>query len=183
MSKSLIDRNGNQPIVLIVTGPCGSGKTTISSLIAQNHNFVRLCGDDIKEELFPGIVNIQDYPEGKKKVFAEIFERAKKHFENGDHVLIDYIMLGQKRLEEYKNTFSDHLQIRVLLASREVNIHRDQVRECWTSGEQCVRDLYDEFTGVRDFVGAENYIDSSEETPEETYLKHFAAWLPGPVKA
>lgn len=164
-----------QPIVLIVTGPCGSGKTTITNLIVKNNDFVRISGDDIKNEFFPEIENITDYPEALEKVYTEIFQRTKKHYENGKNIVIDYVVLGQKRIEEYKNTFSNSLKIRVLLSRKEIIIRRDQLRECWTSGEECVTTLYDSFDQLRDYVDAENYIDNSEETPEETYLNHFAS--------
>lgn len=183
MARPLSCSSDHHPIVLIVTGPCGSGKTTISSLIAANHPFIRLCGDDIKEELFPGIVDIQEYPEKLKQVGSEILERARTHFANGEHVVIDYIVLAEARLEEYKRIFSDHLQIRVLLASRESIITRDETRECWTAGEACVDQLHEGFSQLKAFIGAEHYIDSSEETPEETYVKHFAGWLPSKIKA
>lgn len=181
MAISLSYSSDHHPIVLIVTGPCGCGKTTISSLIAENHPFIRICGDDVKEELFPGIVNIQEYPEKLTQVGAEILERAKKHFASGEHVVIDYIILAEARLEEYKRTFSDHLQIRVLLANRESIIQRDESRECWTAGEACVDQLVEGFTQLKDFIGARHYIDSTEETPEETYIKHFATWLPSKI--
>lgn len=182
MTHSLAHSDGNPPIILIVTGPCASGKTTITSLIAENHPFIRICGDDIKHELYPDIVHIQEHPDKLKQVASEIVERARKHFENGEHVVIDYIVLAQERLEEYKRLFSDHLQIRVLLAHRASIIQRDELRECWTAGEACVDQLYESFTQLKDFIGAEHYIDSSEETPEETYVKHFATWLPRKIK-
>lgn len=125
-------------------------------------------------ELFPEIEKINDYPEALEKVYIEIFQRAKKYFELGENVVIDYIILGQKRIEEYRKTFSKNLVIKVLFSRREIIINRDQTRECWTAGENCVIDLYDRFNKLQDDIGIENYIDNSEETPEETYLKHFA---------
>lgn len=181
MSKIPENNNDKQPIVLIVTGPCGSGKTTITNLIVQNSNFIRISGDDIKNEFFPEIENITDYPEGLEKVYFEIFQRAKKHFENGENIVIDYVVLGQKRMEEYKKAFSKSLEIRVLLSRKEIIIKRDQLRECWTSGEKCIIALYDSFNQLKDYIGVDNYIDNSEETTEETYLKHFASWLPSQV--
>lgn len=178
MTKKLEDNIDKQPIVLIVTGPCGSGKTTITNLI-QNNNFIRISGDDIKNEFFPEIDNITDYPEALEKVYVEIFQRAKKHFENGENIVIDYVVLGQMRIEEYKKTFSKNFKIRVLLSRKEIIIKRDQLRECWTSGEDCIIALYDSFNKLKDYVGAENYIDNSAETPDETYLKHFTSLAVG----
>lgn len=175
--KKLKVNTDKQPVVLMVTGPCGSGKTTITNLIVQNHNFIRISGDDIKNEFFPEIENITDDPLALEKVYAEIFLRAKKHFENGERVIVDYVVLGPMRIEEYKSTFLEHFKIRVLLSRKEIIIKRDQSRECWTSGEECIVALYDSFDQLKDYVGAENFIDNSEETPEETYIKHFASWV------
>lgn len=165
-----------KPTVLIVTGPCGSGKTTIANLIARNGRFAYISGDEIKDELFPHIVSIADHPEALEQVYASMFQRAKRHYELGESVVIDYVFLGQKRIEEYKKAFSGSLAIKVLLPEREVLIDRDQSRECWTAGEDCVTDLYNRFYNLRSCIGTENYIDNSEETPEETYTKHFAAF-------
>lgn len=173
MSKDNYNTIIKKPVVLIVTGPCGSGKTTITDLIVQNQNFTRICGDDIKDELFPGVVKIDEFPKDLEKVYQEIFCRAKKHFSNGENVVIDYVILGKHRIDDYQRTFSKNLIIRVLLSSKEVIIKRDLLRECWTSGEKCVNTLYDSFNKLKDYIGIDNYIDSSEDTPEETYMKYF----------
>lgn len=175
MSIELQDINKKEikPIMLIVSGPCGSGKTTITNLITQSGKYVHISGDDIKNELFPEIEEINYYPEALEKVYIEIYKRTKKYFELGKNVVIDYIILSQKRIEEYRKAFSKNLVIKVLFPRKETIIKRDQTRECWTAGEKCVSDLYDRFNRLQDYIGKENYIDNSEETPEETYLKHF----------
>ena len=88
-----IIENEIKPIILIVTGPCGSGKTTITNLITQSGKFIHISGDDIKNELFPEIEKINYHPEALEKVYIDIFQRAKMHFELGENVVIDYIIL------------------------------------------------------------------------------------------
>ncbi|MBH1940897.1 AAA family ATPase [Mobilitalea sibirica] len=166
--------NEEKPIILIVTGPCGSGKTTITDIIASTGKFIRISGDEIKDEHFPEIERITDYPEALEKVYIEMFQKTKENFELGKNVVIDYIILGQKRIDEYKKAFQNNLVIKVLFSSKEVIIERDKTRECWTAGEDCVNDLYDAFYKLQGYIGIDNYIDSSEETPEETYSKYFA---------
>lgn len=174
MSKNIEDNIDKQAIVLIITGPCGSGKSTIANLIVQNNNFVLISGDDIKNELFPEIENITDYPEALEKVYTEIYHRAWKNFMCDKNIVIDYIVLGQKRIDDYKKAFLKNIKITVLLPRKEIIIRRDKERECWTSGEECIIALYNDFNKLMDYIGAENYIDNSEETPEETYMKYFA---------
>lgn len=174
MSEILKDNINMQPIVLIITGPCGSGKTTITNLIVQNNNFIRISGDDIKNELFPEIEYITDYPDLLEKVHNEVLHRTKKHFKKGESVVIDYI-LGQNRIAKYKKAFKESLKIRVLLSKKKVNIKRDKLRKCWTCGEEGVIALHDSFSELKSYIGSKNYIDNSEETPQETYLNHFTS--------
>ena len=163
-----------KPIVFILTGPCGVGKTTIADLIAQNYHFIHIFGDDIQSELYPGIENIASYPGALERIYNEILQKAKKLFEDGENVVIDYIIIDEKTIEEYKKVFSGNLLIRVLLSKKEVIVERDGARIDWRAGEKFISELHDMFISARDYIGVENYIDNSEETPEETYLKHFA---------
>jgi adenylylsulfate kinase-like enzyme len=163
-----------EPIVLILTGPCGVGKTTIANLIAQNNHFIHIFGDNIQSELYPGIENIAAYPGALEKIYKEILQKAKKLFKEGKNVVIDYIIVDQKTIEEYKEAFSGNLLIKVLLSKKEVIAERDGTRIDWRAGEKFIGELCDLFAGIKDYIGTDNYIDTSLETPEETYSKHFA---------
>ena len=163
-----------KPIVLILTGPCGVGKITVTNRIAQNNNFIHIFGDNVQNEFFPGIENIASYPGALEGIYGEILQKAKKLFEDGENVVIDYIIIDEKTIEEYKKVFSENLLIRVLLSKKEVIVERDGARIDWRAGEKFISELHDMFISARDYIGVENYIDNSEETPEETYLKHFA---------
>jgi hypothetical protein len=70
--------------------------------------------------------------------------------------------------------FSENLFIRVFLSKKEIIIDRDQKRTDWRAGEKFVSVLYDMFNSAKEYIGDDNYIDNSQETPMETYLKHFA---------
>lgn len=163
-----------KPLVLIVTGPCGSGKTTVSRLIAERRGLRHISGDDIKKELFPDIERITDYPEKLEKVKEEIFFRSNEHYSRGESVVIDYVILGRKQIDEYRNQFANNLHIKILLPKREVILERDKLRDCWTAGEKCATELYDKFEILKEYISPEHYVDNSDETPEETYHKHFS---------
>jgi predicted kinase len=72
-----INKKELKPIILIISGPCGSGKTTITNLITQSGKYVHISGDEVKNELFPEIEKINYYPEALEKVYLEIYKKTK----------------------------------------------------------------------------------------------------------
>lgn len=161
------------PFVLIVTGPCGAGKTTVCKLIADQEDATCIAGDAIKEELFPEIACITDYPDKLEEVKNALFQRTKTCFDRGKNVVVDYIVLGQEQYDKYRSAFMDRLTVRILLPDRIRNLERDASRGCWTAGEECVLGLYDQFQEFKHVFDPECFVDNTDETPEETYRKHF----------
>ena len=159
--------------VIIITGPCGAGKTTISKLIYKKYHFILISGDEIKNELFPDIKDIEKHPQKLKKVKHEIFVRAKENFDQDKNVVIDYVVLGKDYIQKHKKAFADNLQIKVLFPNIKVILNRDKSRKCWTAGKKCVDELYKKFMDLESLIGSENYIDNSNETPRQTLEKYF----------
>ena len=62
--------------VIIITGACGAGKTTTATKVAEALNCKHLQGDIVKEELFPGLVNIVEHPEKLVTVNAELLKAS-----------------------------------------------------------------------------------------------------------
>lgn len=161
-------------LVLIITGPCGVGKTTISKLVSENLGFVHINGDDIKNKLFPEIERITRFPDKLEIVKGKILEQTKFNFKEGRSVVVDYVILGMDQIKRYKKFFADSLIIKVLYPDKKMIIQRDASRACWTAGKPSIDDLYAEFDKLRELIGEENYIDNSNETPERTFLNHFS---------
>ncbi|MBX2871718.1 MAG: AAA family ATPase [Saprospiraceae bacterium] len=159
------------PIVVVITGPCGVGKTTLSRMVSETFGFTLLCGDAIKNDLFPAIADITQYPEQLRKVKAALFEEGVKYFKSGKSVVIDYVILGEAYIKKYQETFKEHLVFVVLFPSREVIYHRDELRECWTSGKTTIDSLYSKYQNLVDLIGIDNYINSGDERPEQTFQK------------
>jgi len=66
------------------------------------------------------------------------------------------------------------LIIKVLFPTNKKLIERDKKRECWTAGEGWVIKLYEKFRKLKGYIGQSNFINNSDETPEETFTNHFS---------
>ena len=160
-----------KPKVIIITGPTGTGKTTLSRMVVKNHSYEYISGDEIKDELFPGVEDITEFPDKLLAVKEELLKRAKELFDDGKSVVIDYVILGEKYIKKIKNTFGTDLIMKVVLPSVESIMKRDKKRTNWTSGEDSVKHLYERYQQLKPVFGEENYIDNTGETPEETFEK------------
>ncbi len=162
--------------VLILSGPGGSGKTAIAELLVKNCNFVLLDGDNEDTEFFPD--GKQWLPENSEKLHEaheKILKKTKEIFKKGRSVVVDYIIFGHylEFFEKFKNEFGSSLEIKILFPSKHECIDRDIKRECWTTGVERINKVYKEFEDIKDKLDAENFIDTTEQTTEETFEKYF----------
>ena len=162
--------------VIILTGSGGAGKTTIAKLIEKECGYILLDGDNADTEYFPN--GGQWLPENSDKLCQahdKILRSAKKLVQAGKRVVIDYIIFGQYLdfFDKFMIAFGDDLQIAVLFPKRSESVIRDKERICWTTGEERIKAIYSEFAKIRDEVGEDKYIDTSGQTPEETFQKYF----------
>lgn len=165
------------PKVLILTGPGGAGKSTIAKLIEERCDFVYLDGDREDTEFFPdGDQWLPENTENLRKAHEKILNKTKDLVAQGKSVVVDYIIFGRyvEFIEIFKRQFGDAVQIKVLFPSQEEMIKRDKEREIWTTGADRIAAVSNEFTAVNDKIGANNFIDTTGQTPEETFEKYFA---------
>lgn len=47
-------------------------------------------------------------------------------------------------------------------------IKRDKERKCWTTGQERIEAVCNEFENLKELIGAENYIDTTNQLPIET---------------
>lgn len=162
--------------VLILTGPAGSGKTTIAEFLVKNRDFVLLDGDNEDTEFFPN--GNQWLPENYQKLSQardKILKKTKDIFASGKSVVVDYIIFNQfsEFIDKFKKEFKDNLEIKVLFPNKNIMIKRDEERKCWTAGEKDINEIYDKLEAMKSEIGVDNYIDTSDETPKQTIEKHF----------
>jgi len=163
--------------VLILSGPGGSGKTTIAELLVKQCGFILLDGDNEDTEFFPN--GKQWLPENSEKLSQahnKILKKAKKLFEAGNNVVIDYIIFRRylEFFEKFRREFGNNLEIKILFPSQGIVVGRDKERECWTTGAERIATVRSEFEEIKNELGEENYIDTSDETAEMTFEKHFS---------
>jgi predicted kinase len=165
--------------VLLLSGTCGSGKTTISKLIAEQENWERICEDDIWLKLFGKDRGNPRLPGGERKrakVYEIVFDKIHECGEHEKNVVIDLTVheAPPDAFLEYKEFFEANgipFEIRILHPRLEVAVSRDSRRRCWNVGAERVKQLRAKYTV--EIFGEENFIDNSDESPEETFEKHF----------
>ena len=163
------------PFVIVIAGPTGVGKTTLSKKLSKHFNCTTLSEDHIAKEIFPDVFkDIEDYPDKLKIAENQLLKRAKEIFDSGRYVVIDMINLERGFIEEIKKTFHQHLILKVLYPPMETTIERDKRREGWTSGEDPIRRFYKKYEELKPIIGEKNYIDNRHQTPEKT-LERFIA--------
>ncbi len=167
------------PKVLILTGPGGSGKSTIAKLLAERCNYEYLDGDREDTEFFPGSDDYQWSPENSELLqlaHQKILNKTKEFYRKGCNVVVDYIIFGHylEFLQKFSQEFGNDLTVRVLMPKLEETIRRDQERNIWTTGADRIKAVTKEFMTIKDKIGAENFIDTTGQTPEETFERYFA---------
>jgi chloramphenicol 3-O-phosphotransferase len=157
--------------ILLLTGPGGSGKTTIATMLCEQCGYAHVDGDHEDTEFFPS--GQQWLPTNKhllKKAHKKIIQRAKDLIESGKNVVIDYIIFGcySEFIQECQKEFGDHFKLVVLFPHCDTLQTRDQNRSCWTTGRERIEAVYQEFQSIQTDIGAENFLDTTDQTPQET---------------
>jgi len=162
--------------LIILTGPGGAGKTTIAELIEKKCNYILLDGDNEDTEFFPnGGQWLPENSDQLTKAHNKILQKTKRLIQDGNKVVIDYIIFGNylEFFEKFQKEFGNDLQITILFPKKSEIITRDKKRECWTTGEDRIKAVYNEFEKIQNQIGKDKHIDTSSQTPEETFEKYF----------
>lgn len=168
------------PTVLILTGPGGAGKTTIAKLIAERCGYEYIDGDREDTEFFPdGDQWLPENTDKLQRAHEKILQKTKSLVDQGKNVVVDYIIFGRysEFLEMFRKQFGDDLQIKVLFAAHDELVNRDKEREVWTTGAERIKAVSGELMAIKDKIGADNFIDTTGQTPEETFEKYFSGYL------
>jgi predicted kinase len=162
------------PRAIIVTGTCGSGKTTASTLLAVRFGWVRVSEDDIWREFFGKNRSPFGSDEHRRKrwhVHASVYAACCAALEAGQNIVIDATVheAPPEAYQEYREFFEAHgikWRLRVLHPKLEVAVARDAIRSTGRVGGDRVASLRAKFTGT--VFGPECFLDNSEDNPEQT---------------
>ena len=168
----LVNNIDDSQKVLLITGTAGAGKTAIGQLIENKSEYVFIDGDAIQKKVNYFAKHDPTYTVDYQ---AETINAMLITLALGYDVVVGYI-INREILTMYKNELSKYNIVpvfRVLVPKRKVCLERDIIRECWTAGAEWVDKWYDE---MRSYLTTNNLlcIDTSNETLEETFNKHFA---------
>jgi adenylate kinase family enzyme len=159
---------------LLVTGTCGSGKTTVTTLLAARPGWVRICEDDIWLKNFGnnrGPFGSAEHRAKRRQLHDSVFTACLVSIHQGENVVLD-VTVHESPPEAYRSYsafFTSHnidWLLRVLHPRLEIAVERDAGRSTWHVGAHRVADLRAKFSGL--VFGAECFLDNSEDTPEQT---------------
>ncbi len=155
------------PILYIITGPAGVGKSTVSKKIAESKiKSVLIEGDDIYHQVVGGYV--QAWKEGNHlEIFWKVcINTINTYLEDGYDVIFNYIVTPPT-LKQIQNEFEDYsIKFIVLLVDENTLLLRDKERpkDCQMK-ERCIT-LLNSFKNNN--YNKQNILDTTNLTIEET---------------
>ena len=160
--------------VLLLTGTCGSGKTTVATLLAVSAGWERISEDDLWAAHFGknrGAFGSSEHRQKRHGIQAEVVAKARLAVASGKPVVIDVTVheCPPEAFLEYVARFQVHdlpWSLRVLHPRLEVAIDRDSSRSTWHLGADRVASLRAKFTGT--VFPRSWFLDTSDESPLET---------------
>lgn len=174
------DTTTREPRGLVLTGTCGSGKSTVASLLSARGAWCRVSEDDIWPRHFGrerGAFGTAEHQRKRGVVHREVLEGVLGARREGLHVVVDATIheAPPEALEEYRAMFAEARivwELCVLHPRLEVAIRRDAGRARGTMGAARVSELHAKFTGF--VIPQACFLDTSEESPEVTVARLLA---------
>lgn len=166
--------------IILISGPCGSGKTTVSSLMAQNSDAaqaVHMHTDDFYSYIKKGYIEpwMDGSGDQNETVIGAAAACAEAYAKGGFEVYVDGV-IGPWFIDLWKKPVRNGLDVRyvILRPDRAETVRRGLEREAraeFPLTEQVFRNMWDMFAELGDY---ENHtVNTGGQTGKETaaYLK------------
>lgn len=155
------------PILYIITGPAGVGKSTISKELAMSSNkSVLIEGDDIYHQVVSGYVPAWKDGNHLQTFWKVCVDIIKIYLDDGYDVIFNYIVTP-KNIEMIKDEFKNYIiKFVVLLANEATLLSRDKERpEDCQMKERCIT-LLNSFKSRN--YNSQNILDTTNLSISET---------------
>ncbi len=162
------------PRVLLLTGTCGSGKSTIAEILGARPGWAHVSEDTIWASCIGrdrGAFGSPEHRAKRRLVHAIAFAAIRAAIACRGRVVLDATVHESppESYEEYRAFFRREeipWALRVLHPDLDVAVARDAARDGWRAGRERVANLREKFT-AHAFPPAW-YLDTSRDTPQDT---------------
>lgn len=165
-----------QQNVIIITGLCGSGKSSVGQMLEKKIGYVHIDGDAVSKRVNWDIRNGNLKERSGYRVFDEMLESIHVLLQQGYSVIGTYVF-SEEEMKRYKEKFTElgvNSHFFVLKTEKDICIERDKARESWTAGEEFVMKWYDEQRALIEsgtWIVVDNSVDSLDDTVEKIQLQ------------
>lgn len=155
--------------VLLISGTCAAGKTTIGTLLSEKYGYHHIEGDEVKK-------HAQQRDVTKKinwnEMHSEILQKSLQS--EYEKIVISYVILPDK-LSLYKDFYEKHdisFSIVILMPSLANVYERNNTRTCWNrpTPKKFIDEFYNAFLANKDKYG-KYFLNNTSLDIEETAEK------------
>lgn len=162
--------------VLLITGLCGSGKSSLGQRLAQITGYIHIDGDAVSKRVNWDIRNGYLDRRSGYRVFDETLDTIQVVLQLGYSVVTTYVFT-EEALKRYESVFSElgvKFHVFILKTDKDVCIQRDISRKCWTAGEEFVMKWYEEQKALMEnyrWTVIDNSVDGLNETVQKILMQ------------